>query len=50
MSFQTRVKEMINPSDVANLMELDFYETHGGKVPFSQDEHHFLSILEKGIT
>ena len=49
MSFQTRVKELITPSDVANLMELDFNEAHGGKVPLSHDEHRFLSILEKGI-
>ena len=49
MSLQTRVKELITPSDVANLMELDFDETHGGKAPLSHDENHFLSILEKGI-
>ena len=49
MSFPTRVKELITPSDVANLMELDFDETHGGKVPLSHDENHFLSVLEKGI-
>ena len=51
MSFQTQVKELITstPSDVANLMELDFNEAHGGKVPLSHDEHCFLSILEKGI-
>ena len=48
MSFQTRVKELITPSDVANLMELDFDETLGGKVPLSNDEMIiFVNLVER---
>ena len=49
MSVQTRVKELITPSDVANMMELDFCENREGKLPLSYDERNFLTTLEKGI-
>ena len=40
MSFQTRVKDQITPSDVANMMEFDFYENREGKLPLSYDKRN----------
>ena len=49
MSYQTRVKELITPSDVANMMELDFCEYRDAKVPLSHDERQFVTNLQKEI-
>ena len=49
MSYQTRVKELITPSDVANMMELDFCEYRDAKVPLSHDERQFVTTLQKEI-
>ena len=49
MFFQTRVKDLITPSDVANIMEFDFCENREGKLPLSYDERNFLTTLAQGI-
>ena len=42
------IKEVINPAQLREMMELDFSEK-GAEQPMSQDDKKFLSILEKDI-
>ena len=47
-SFKTKVKEVITPKDVIQMMELDFCDRHVGQSP-SQHDRRFLSLLKEGI-
>ena len=47
-SFKTKVKEVITPKDVIQMMELDFSDRHVGQSP-SQHDRRFLSLLKEGI-
>lgn len=49
MSFQTRTKEVISQSDVANMMELDFNDSHCGKTSLSYNDRLFLTTLREGV-
>ena len=49
MSFQTRTKEVISQSDVVNMMELGFNDSHCGKTSLSYNDRHFLTTLREGI-
>ena len=47
-SIMPTIKEVINPAQLREMMELDFSEK-GAEQPMSQDDKKFLSILEKDI-
>ena len=49
MSYQTKVKKLITPSDVSQMMELDFSEFSSEKLSFSREERQFLKPLETKI-
>ena len=49
VSFQTKIKEVIKPSDVAAMMELDFNEKEAGSRAMSYDDHKFLNFLQNEI-
>ncbi|KAJ8022438.1 hypothetical protein HOLleu_37335 [Holothuria leucospilota] len=44
---KTKVKEVVTPKDIIDMMEIDFNERKSSS--YSQDDLKFLSILEKGI-
>jgi hypothetical protein len=47
-SIKPTIKEVINPAQFREMMELDFSE-RSSEQPMSQDDKRFLSIMEKGI-
>ena len=47
--FQTSVKEIISPSEVTRMMELDFSE-RSNELPYSQEDYKFLNIMKQGIS
>lgn len=49
VSFQTRIKEVIKPCDIANMMELEFCENKADKTALSYADHKFLNIMKEGI-
>ncbi|XP_038055961.1 uncharacterized protein LOC119727951 [Patiria miniata] len=48
-SFRSRVKEMVSPYEVAQMMELDFSERKSDEIALSQDDRKFLTKMEEGI-
>ena len=49
VSFQTRVKETITLSDIANMMELDFNDSNDVRTALSYNDRHFLTTLREGV-
>ncbi|XP_053398193.1 uncharacterized protein LOC123532323 [Mercenaria mercenaria] len=50
LSFRNSVKEVVNPSEIARMMELDFSECEkSSKTPFSREDQQFISLLREGI-
>ena len=49
VSLQTKIKEAIEPSDVAAMMELDFSEMEAGGKAMSLEDSKFLSLLQNEI-
>jgi hypothetical protein len=50
LSFRNRVKVLVNPKEVAEMMELDFSEYHkSDKTSLSQEDQKFLTVLHDGI-
>ncbi|XP_038069094.1 uncharacterized protein LOC119738319 [Patiria miniata] len=49
ISFKTRVKEVISPLDITEMMSLDFSERPSEDKPFSQDDKKFLAKVKEGI-
>ena len=48
-SFRTRIKELINPFSVAEMMDLDFSERTVDDTAYSQDDHKFLKRIQDGL-
>ena len=48
-SFRSRVKEMVTPYEVAQMMELDLSERKSDEVALSQDDRKFLTKMKDGI-
>ena len=49
MSIRSKVKEVINPSDLNRLFETDFVEHGDCTRPISHDDRKFLTTLQEGI-
>ena len=49
LSFRTRVKEIINPSQITDMMELDFSERATNDAPLSQDDLSFMKQMKDGV-
>lgn len=49
VSLRSRIKEIINPSDLRGLFELDFVEHKDFTKPVSYDDKKFLTTLKEGI-
>ncbi|KAJ8026235.1 hypothetical protein HOLleu_34028 [Holothuria leucospilota] len=47
--FKSNVREIISPTQVNRLLELEFNERNVGDMSYSQDDKKFLTILKDGI-
>ena len=48
-AFKSRVKELVTPKEVIQMMELDFIERKADQDTLSQDDRMFLSKIKEGI-
>ena len=48
-AFRSRVKELVTPKEVIQMMELDFIERKADQDTLSQDDRMFLSKIKEGI-
>ena len=48
-AFQTQAKEMISPSDVFRMFNLDFNERQAEEKPLSVEDRRFLTVVREGI-
>ncbi len=48
-SIKTTTKEIINPTQVREMMESDFSERRTGEQPMSQEDRKFIQKMEQGI-
>ncbi|XP_022102427.1 uncharacterized protein LOC110985605 [Acanthaster planci] len=49
LAFRTHVKEVIKPSGIVEMMELDFSERKSCDVPVSIDDRKFMKKMQEGI-